>query len=150
MVFRHHETSLQRLHQSRILIHTECRLRVLRPILLLKTSLKRLRSSHIFWCPGFRKCFRVAFGLLQTSPSISPKLFFKTSRREIMSSQAIRLHIHHLSDFVQVAIFRFSGCRKCVRMAFRHVETSLHLLHQCRILRRPEGRFRLLRAIRLL
>jgi hypothetical protein len=35
-------------------------------------------------------------------------------------------------------------------MAFRHLETLLHRLHQSRFLRRPEGRLSVLRAIRYL
>jgi hypothetical protein len=35
-------------------------------------------------------------------------------------------------------------------MAFRHLHTSLHRLHQSRFLRRPKGRLWVFRAIRLL
>jgi hypothetical protein len=48
MAFRHHETSLQRLHQSRFLRRPEGSICVRRAIRLLKTSLKEIRPRCFF------------------------------------------------------------------------------------------------------
>jgi hypothetical protein len=55
---------------------------------------------------------------------------------------------HHISDFTR-RFFRCSESTKWVRMAFRHLETSIPRIQQCRFLRRQEIRFWALRAIRL-
>jgi hypothetical protein len=62
MAFRHHETSLTRLHHSCFVRRSEARLWILRVIRLIKTSLKKLRPSWIFRCPGCRKWVLMAFG----------------------------------------------------------------------------------------
>jgi hypothetical protein len=129
MDFRH-ETSLHGLHQSRFLRPTEGRLWIPRAIRLLKTSLKRIRSSR-FRCPGWWKRVRMAFRNFETSLH--------------------RLHnITSLKRFRPSLFIRSSGCRKWFRMAFRHHETSLHRLHESRFLRRSKGRLWIPRAIRLL
>jgi hypothetical protein len=62
--------------------------------------------------------------------TISSNSHFKTSRREIMISQG------HLPfpRFIPSRFFRCRGCRKWVRMAFRHLITALYRLHQSRFL----------------
>jgi hypothetical protein len=126
------------------------RLCVLSTVRLLKTSLKRLRPSRFFRCPGSTKYVRMAFQHLETSLNrIHQSGFLRRPEGRLWVHRAIRLHKHHLTDFVQV-VFRCPGRTKWVRMASRQFETSLHLLHQSRFLRRPEGRLWVLRHIRLL
>jgi hypothetical protein len=52
---------------------------------------------------------------------------------------------HHLSESIQDAFFDAQDAKKWLRMAFRNLETSLHLLHQSRFLGRPECRLWVLR-----
>jgi hypothetical protein len=89
---RHLETLLHRLHQSRFLRRPEGKLWVLRPIHPLKISLKRFRPFRFFWCPWRKKiCSHGLSTPWNIASSTSPKSFFKTSRRQIMCSQAIHL-----------------------------------------------------------
>jgi hypothetical protein len=55
LAFRHYATPLHRHHLSRILRRSGRRIRVLRALRLLKTSLKRLRPSHFFRYQECRK-----------------------------------------------------------------------------------------------
>jgi hypothetical protein len=64
--------------------------------------------------------------------------------------RAIRLHKKSLRQLLQSPFFRWPECRKLVRIAFRHLQTSLHRHYQSRILRHPEIILRVLRAIQLL
>jgi hypothetical protein len=67
MAFRHLETSLHRLQQSRFLRRPEGSLWVLRSIHLLKTSLPRFRPNFFLECPKCRKFVRMAFRQHETS-----------------------------------------------------------------------------------
>jgi hypothetical protein len=67
MSFRHHETSHHRIHQPRFLRRPEGILFVLRPISLLKTSLKRLHQCRLFRISGSRKYGRMAFRHVEKS-----------------------------------------------------------------------------------
>jgi hypothetical protein len=73
----------------------------------------------------------------------------KTSRRQVMSSRAIRLlkisHKRHRPS----RFFRCPGSRKWVPMDFLHLETSLRRFQQSRFILRPEGWLWVLRAIPL-
>jgi hypothetical protein len=61
----------------------------------------------------------------------------------------IRVHEASLPLLRPNRSFECPECMKCFRMAFRPNETSLHQHHISSILRRSEGRFLLLRVIRL-
>jgi hypothetical protein len=65
----------------------EDRLWILRAIRLLKILHKRLRPSRFSRNSECRKWVGMAFRHLQKSLHRQPKLFFKTSRRQIMCSQ---------------------------------------------------------------
>jgi hypothetical protein len=62
---------------------------------------------------------------------------------------AIRLLKTSLKRLHQSHLFRCWGCRKCVRMAYRHHESSLHRHHEIRTLILSEIRIRIFRPIRL-
>jgi hypothetical protein len=81
--------------------------------------------------------------------STSPKSFYKTCSRQIMSSQGHSPTWNITFAISSKLLFECQECCKFVQMAFRHHETLLHPNHQSRILRRSEGRLWLLRTIRL-
>jgi hypothetical protein len=86
MDFLQNETSIHVLPESRIFIRPQ-NIGVLRVILLLKTSLKRLHLSRFFRCSGCRNLVRMAFRHFETSLyRLHQGRFFKTSRRQIMRS----------------------------------------------------------------
>jgi hypothetical protein len=84
--------------------------------------------------------------------STSPTSFFMTSSKTIIRThnlRPIRLLKTSLKRLRPSRFFWSPGCRKLVRMAFRHVQTSLYQHHQSRFLRRQEGRLWILWTIRL-
>jgi hypothetical protein len=88
MAFRHHETSLHRHHQIRILRLSDGRLCVIRAIRLLKLSLKRLHSSGFFDAQVAKIEFVWTFDPLKNRFIIFTKVLFP-SRRHTMSSQCL-------------------------------------------------------------
>jgi hypothetical protein len=142
-------TSLHCLHQSRFLRHSEGRLWVLRTIRLLKTSFKRIRPIAFFY-PWFRKLFRMVFGHLETSlHRLHQSRFSIRSEGKLWVLRAIRLLITSLKRYRESHFLRFPKWWKWLCMTHRHLETSLLRLRQSRLLRRAEGRFCVLRAIRI-
>jgi hypothetical protein len=75
--------------------------------------------------------------------------FLIRPRGGLLFFRPIRLLKSSLTQIRPIPFFECPKCRKCVRMAFGHNETSLHRLHQNLILRRPEGRLWFFRANRL-
>jgi hypothetical protein len=67
-----------------------------------------------------------------------------------MCPQPIRLLQPLLKRVHPSRLFRCSGSRKCVHIAFRHLETSLRRLPQNSFLKRPKGTYCVLRPNRLL
>jgi hypothetical protein len=120
MAFRHLQTS-HRHHQSRILICSEGRLRVLRTFRVLKSDFTQV----VYFCSETQKW----------SSLIVLRAFL------LLKKSLLR---------IRQRVFWMPRIRKCVRMAFRHQETSLHRHHQRRILRRSKGRLWVLRSIRVL
>jgi hypothetical protein len=59
--------------------------------------------------------------------STSTKLFLKLPEGKLWVLRVIRLLKTSLKQLHQSRFFRYSWCRKCLRMGFRHLETSLHL-----------------------
>jgi hypothetical protein len=150
MAFRHLETTLHRIHQSRFLRCPE-RLWVLRPIRLLKISPSRLRPNRFFECPECRKCFRIPYRHHETSLHwYHQRRILRRSKGKLWVLRIIRLLETSLKRLHPSRFFRCWGCRKWVHMDFGHLETSLHRLHQSRFLRYSEGRLWVLWAIRLL
>jgi hypothetical protein len=148
MAHRHLETSLHRLVQSRLLRRAEDIFWFLREFSYLK-QLKRLHESH-FSIPEMQKI--ITHG--PSTPwnivsSTSSKSSLKTCRRQILSSQGHSPIENITSSTSWKSLFRFPRCRKWVRLALRHLETSLHRLRQSRLLRRSEGRLWVLKAIRV-
>jgi hypothetical protein len=130
MAFRHLETKLHLLQQSRILRRPESRLWLFSIIRLLESSLARIRPS-LFWMPRMQKMS--SHGL--STPSIiasltSIKSHFRTSRKQIMISQGILLLETSISRIRPSRLFGWPGCRKWLCAAFRYLNTSLHRLHQ--------------------
>jgi hypothetical protein len=138
--FRHFETSIHWLNQTRFLRRPECRLWVGRAIRLHKTSFPRLCPNCFFECSECRKYVLMAFRHHETL--LHRHHQSRTLRRPDSKFWVIRpillLKISvkwlHSSCFI-----RCSGCRKWFRMAFWHLEKSLHRLHQSRFFRRPQG-----------
>jgi hypothetical protein len=62
--------------------------------------------------------------------SSNTKVVYKTSRTEIDFSRPFACFKHYLSDSAQVALFELHDAERRVRIAFRHIETSLHRLHK--------------------
>jgi hypothetical protein len=147
--FPHFETSLHRLHQSRFLRRLEDRLWVLRPLSLHESSLKRLRPSRFFWCPGRTKLVPMASRHFETLlHRLHESRFQRRPEGRLWVLRTIHLDKNSLKQNRPRSFFRNTGFRKC--MAFRHLETTLHRLLQNRFLRRPEGRLWILSPIRLL
>jgi hypothetical protein len=91
MDFGHLQT-LYRLLQNRFLRRPEGRLWVLRPIRLLKTSLKRLRPSRFFPCPGSSKWVRMTFQHLETFlHRLHQSRFLRRPEGRLWDLRAIRL-----------------------------------------------------------
>jgi hypothetical protein len=113
--------------------HPESRLWFLRVILLLETSLPRLRPSHFFFWPRKKK---ISSHILSTTSN---------SLHRLHQSRILRLPEGRLWVLRAICLFETllrpsrifwcPGCSKWVRMAFRHLEISLHRLHQSHILR---------------
>jgi hypothetical protein len=82
--------------------------------------------------------------------STSPMSFFKTSDVRLWVLKVIRLIKTSFKRSRKCRFFRCTGCRITFHMAFQHLDTTLHLLKQSRLLRWPEGRLWVLRATHLL
>jgi hypothetical protein len=92
-----------------------------------------------------------SYGLSTSSniaSSTSPKMFFKTSRSTLWVHKANRL-LTSLPLLRSNRFFKSPVCKKCFRIAFRHLVRSLHR-HQSRILICSEDRLSVLWTIRLL
>jgi hypothetical protein len=76
MDFRHHESSIHRLHQSRSLRRPEVRLRVPRAIRLLKTSHKQILPSRFFDDKNAQNEFALPFDTLKRRIIDFTKFFF--------------------------------------------------------------------------
>jgi hypothetical protein len=157
MALRHLETSLHQHRQSRLLIRPEGRFWVLRAIRLFKTSLNWLRPSRFIRCPRYTKWIRMAFRHLETSlekrkmkTMNSSSFFFHDVQKTDYALLGPFAYLkHHLSDMVKIAFFDSRDAENDFA-CLRHLETSLHLIHKSRFLRRSEGRLWVLRAFRLL
>jgi hypothetical protein len=66
--------------------------------------------------------------------------FLKRQEDRLWVLRTIRLFETSLPRLRPSRLFWCPVCRKRVRMAFRHLETSLHWLHQFDFFGRPEGR----------
>jgi hypothetical protein len=124
------------------------RLCVFRAIRLLKISLKGLRLSSLFRCPGCSKWVRIAFRHFVTSLRLHQSRFLSRPNGIVWVLTAIILLKSLLKRLHQSRFFRCSRCRKWDRMAFRHLEIPPHWLHQSRFIRYSEGRLKVLGAIR--
>jgi hypothetical protein len=147
MAFRHPETSLHRIHQSRFCTRPEGRLWVLRFIHLLKTSLKRPFPSQFFRCLGCTKWVRILFWYLETSlHRLQQGRFLWRPEGKLWVLRPFAYFKHHWNELI-IDFFRFTGSTKWFFMAYRHIFISLH---QSRILRLTVGRLWVLTTIRLL
>jgi hypothetical protein len=147
----HHETSLHWHYQSRILRLPVGRLWFLRAILRLKRSLKRIRPSRFSRCRECTKCVCMGFRHLEAPVHrIQQSRFSIRPETRLCDLRAIHL-LKTLYKLLRPNRF-FEGpeCRKWDQMAPWHYRTSFHRHHQRRILRRSEGRLRVVRSIRLL
>jgi hypothetical protein len=127
MAYWHLETSLHRIHRSRILRRPEGRIWVLRPIRLLKTSIKRLRPSRFFRCLGSTKWVRMAFRHHETMiHPLHQSRFLRRPEGRLWVLRALPLLKTSLKQHRPCRFFGTPGFRKY--MAFRHVETTLHWL----------------------
>jgi hypothetical protein len=113
------------------------------PVRLLKTSLKRLRSKS--WMQKMS-----SHGLSKTCFIEFTIRFLRRPKGRLWFFRAILLLKTSLKRSHPSRVFQCSACKKCVRMAHRYVETSLHRLQQSRFLKRPNGRLCVVRVIRLL
>jgi hypothetical protein len=124
---------------------------VFRAIRLLKISLKRLRLSSFFRCPGCSKWVRIAFRHFHTSfHRLHQSYFLRLSEWILWDLTATVLLKTSLKRHHQSRFFWCSRCRKWDRMAFRHLEISPHWLHQSHFIWYPEGRLWVFGAVRLL
>jgi hypothetical protein len=115
-------------------------------------------SSHVhshsyilFLCCGCRKWVRMVFRFLETwRHRLRGSRFLRRPEGKLTILRGIRLHKYSLKRLRPSCFFQCSGCKKYVRMLFRQLETSLHPIQQSRILRRPQGRLCVFRAIAFL
>jgi hypothetical protein len=84
----------------------------------------------LFSIPRCRNIVPMANRNFETSLNRPLKSFFKTSRRQILSSQCHSPIKTSLNRLCPSCFIGYPGLRKWVHMAFRHLETSLQRLHQ--------------------
>jgi hypothetical protein len=122
----------------------------LRAFGLFKTPHKRLRPCRFFRCLGGRKLVHKYFPHLENSHlRLQECRFLKRTEGNLWVIRAISLLKTSQANSSK-SLFECSECIKWVRMAFRKLQTSLHLLQQSRFISRPGGRLWVLTTIRLL
>jgi hypothetical protein len=91
MAYRHLETSLHHIHQSRFLRRPEGRLWVHRAIRLLKTLFPRLRPNHFLDCPECKNAFELRFGIMKHGLIDITCCILRLSEQRLLVFMAIRL-----------------------------------------------------------
>jgi hypothetical protein len=105
-----------------------------RPFYFLNNHLSDFTQVALFDCSGCRKWFRRAFRHLETSlHPLQQSRFFRRPEGRLWDIRAICLLKTSLKDQVAFSL------QKWVRMVFLPLETSLHLIHPRRFLRRPKS-----------
>jgi hypothetical protein len=150
MAFVHHEISIHRQHQSRILRLSQFSLWVLSFITYLKHHLSDFNQVFFFRYLGCRKWDRMASRQLETS-------LHRLHQRRFLGVQNVDYEIlwsfaylkHHLSDFIQVdfSMIRMQKLSSNDLLTLSNIESSISPKS---FLRLSDGRYWIPRAFRLL
>jgi hypothetical protein len=130
MAYRDHETSLNRHHQRRTLRRSEGRKNFSGPFASLKHHLSDFIQVDFF---DFVFVWPIPWYI---ASSTSAKSFLRRSVGRYWFLTTFRLLKTSLQRLRTNRLFECQKCRKCFRMAFLQYKTSMHRLHQRRILRR--------------